>query len=729
MAQHNAYPEAAPWDWTVMNAARRAIYMTWDKHRRSERNKPGGEWAVLNPKRDWYMQRYFHMPLHPVVDSFRKQWRPLDWQQLLLEHPYISEKDPSQIAFTPDEQKGRDDKQVIVRIGKYLQRHWPHVADHIRRDAVAAYSCDEISIVRTMEEIIQGIEMGPRSCMQSGYGSIPFDSGDRQKMVDWFEGKKAGMCEDELADIAPRWARHPYVVYDPALGWGMAVRKKDGVFMGRALVYEGKGQKCFVRTYARRSADDDQSSSDHTLHEWLKGQGYELKSCWPDGTPLRKLEHPRGGLFAPYIDGGSRSVSVDGDLLVIDDGGDYTCDNRDGTVDGSEHESIGECTRCGTTVYENDDYLNVGRDEDEVACETCSDSFTLVRGQARWESYREYYVRDAYATYVEGPGYYIDDDNPPDGVVQLHDGDWAEDSEAVSIDGDYYLADDDAVVCLEDGDYALADNAVQIDGEWYLEDDDRVVCRADGEYDLLDNCWMCDGSGEWYSEDDDEQKVELDSGTYHKEHLDSLVNAKQLPLPLPEPAPEPVPEPTPAPVAAVEVRPRVREIIAQVSTYSTKAAQWMQENHASFIVSGTSLDTLFIWEDTSQGDLYWRYLYTLTTPSGYGRAALPMYKCRAYVQAFDATGDRAAAGRARDAAVDPDIEVTTSQVPVNLTATQMLAHMERARGIMDAPRSTSERLDELRRELESAYTARMEIGRVDGFRIHTVPDFIDSTTF
>jgi len=57
------------------------------------------------------------------------------------------------------------------------------------------------------------------------------------------------------------------------------------------------------------------------------------------------------------------------------------------------------------------------------------------------------------------------------------------------------------------------------------------LCRADGEYDLKDNCWMCEGSCEWYSDNDDEDKVELDDGYYHRDHLNDLVNVKQVPIP------------------------------------------------------------------------------------------------------------------------------------------------------------------------------------------------------
>ena len=517
MKAPTTYPEPCGWDYTVFQDAQHAIQRVY--------------MSVLGPDGDehgWWHKRYYrkdNRPLHPVVDSFIKQWRPLDWQQLLLEWPHVSTMDPSKIAYTPNQRYGVDDRQLVTSIGKYLNKHWPHVPDHLRRDAVAAYSFDEMYFVHTTPEIIQGIEMGPRSCMQSGYGTIPFNAHDKARMEAWFKDK---------TNVEPDWQRHPYCVYAPELGWHMAVRVKNGEFLGRALCLNHNDTNVFVRTYSRRSGEDSQSSSDHMLEQWLQAQGYEKESEWPNGARLLKVEHPtKDGLMAPYIDGpgtDARKVDDEGDHLVINyEGGSLTCDNTDGTVEGStEPDPDSTCEDCGAAIHcEEDSYAHVDRHEDRTVCGCCLDNYSFVRGSSRWDSYREYYIHNNDAVELQCGSYSIDPENPPDGVVQLESGEWADLDDAVCIDSDYYLCTDSDVVC--------------IDGEYYLSTDSDVVELAnewDGEtHALKENCWQCEGSGNWYHDDDTDEQVELDDGLYHRDHLSRLVNAKQVPLPLPETLP------------------------------------------------------------------------------------------------------------------------------------------------------------------------------------------------
>jgi hypothetical protein len=222
-------------------------------------------------------------------------------------------------------------------------------------------------------------------------------------------------------------------------------------------------------------------------------------------------------------------VEDDGDYLVINYGdGELTCDNTDGTVEGSQEEYDYTCEDCGAAIYcEEDSYAHVGRHEDRTVCGHCMGNYTLVRGSSRWDSYREYYIHDNDAVELQCGSYSIDPENPPDGVVQLESGEWADLDDALCIDSDYYLCTDSDVV--------------YIDGEYYLSTDSDVVELAnewDGEtHALKENCWQCEGSGNWYHDDDTDEQVELDDGLYHRDHLSRLVNAKQVPLPLPETLP------------------------------------------------------------------------------------------------------------------------------------------------------------------------------------------------
>lgn len=608
------YPEPAAWDYTVMEAGAQAIYAAWH----AWINTTGPESTVHR----WWLVRYYrksNRPLHPVVDAMRKAWRPLDWQKLLLEWPYVAETDPTKIAYTQSQAHGEADRQTVTNIGKYLNRHWPHVADHIRRDAVAAYNCDEMEILKTREGIIYGIEYGPRSCMQSGYGSIPFNAFDKRKMDEWLKDKSLP---------EPRWEYHPYAVYSPEMGWGMATRKKEGVVLGRGLVLDNGDHKCFVRTYNRRSDEEySSSSSDHVMEEWLKAQGYEKRDCWPDGAKLLHIDHPtQSGPMLPYIDGCDaycRRVNRVGDHFEICyEDGSYTCDNTDGTVDEYEQDedNTAWCEDCETHV-DTDDMRYVGREDDHYICRDCRDNYySLVRGSSRWDRYREYYVHNDNVADVLNNSYQIDPENVPDDVVMLHDGDYAELEDAVDIDGEYYLREDEDVCEL----------ASEWDGEMYY---------------LKGNCWQCAGTENWYHEDDTDEKLEIDGSDYHQEFLtdvlatvpdrDTLNKVARLlresrpapvpvtvrePMPVPEPTPVPAwPSPAPATVTA-PARPTLPANIAAlcdaVAEHSVKAAEWIAENwstHDAILGDhATTVNDLMRWRETPQGQEYWQAISGLT---------------------------------------------------------------------------------------------------------------------
>lgn len=271
--------------------------------------------------------------LHPVIAKIIDEYRPDNWQQLLLEWPHVSETDPSRLAYSRDERALAEDRQVITTLGKYIKRHWSAMPDHMIRDyAMAAH--DHIEIWDTSELIICAVELGPHSCMKSSYDSIPFNDSDNGDLVEWFTNDRSHHVN---------WDYHPYRVYGPEYGWAIAVRyniDEPNSILGRCLVHQE--HKCFVRSYARGQTED--SHSDHALEAWLKGQGYRREPHWPNGVIMRHISHPDprdendeyeySSFMAPYIDGNIRGVRTtrrDGKLcLALDRDSDWTCDNTNG---------------------------------------------------------------------------------------------------------------------------------------------------------------------------------------------------------------------------------------------------------------------------------------------------------------------------------------------------------------------------------------------------------------
>lgn len=449
--------------------------------------------------------------LHPCVEMMiLDKHRPKDVAQLALEWPHVSTSDDARIGYTRNAVDLENDRQLVTSVGKYLARHWPHVPDHIRRDVQATFVPDVRKIVRTLPEMVQAVEDGPRSCMASAHGSIRFTAAHKEAMRLWFQ--------EPDVHSAPDWTKHPYSAYRPDLGWSMAVRlaaqpDKTLRIDGRALILSRANEKpVFVRTYARNKADpvNGWSETDFMLQAWLTRQGYEKVDYWPDGALLWTPPIREGAtdICAPYIDGGQRQLTLAPDagehLARIEHGaqlvGSYWCEETSGIVraksarSASGRQSVEDfadendydvedcraCDDCDEPMH-CDDATTVGRDEGSQVCEGCIDNYTYVRGSCRWGNYREYYVPNDYAASMNY-NYSVDVDNLPDDVVCLVNGDYAERDDCVYIDSvnEYYLADDEDICSDIHGDWQLRDDCVSLeDRDGYLLRDDAYQAETD----------------------------------------------------------------------------------------------------------------------------------------------------------------------------------------------------------------------------------------------------------
>jgi hypothetical protein len=348
-----------------------------------------------------------------------------------------------------------DAKAVVTTIGKYLTRHFPDAPSNLIRDVVAQYTYGGTTVItKDMDTMVHAVINGPRSCM-----SPSFDL----------------MCDDKVE-------RHPYAVYDPSLGWGMAVRTDtDGMVLGRCLVHESDEGKGFVRSYKREREYSSSSGADESIEAMLTGLGYAKWRGWPDGLQLTRYPLRRGGYLMPYIDGTNQHVEEDGDdRFTISNYDGWEATNTSGIVDG--HYCT--CEDCGEGVDEDDTY-SVGYNGDRTVGQCCIDNYTRVYGRRRHE-------------------YYVDNDN------------------AVRADDEYYDCDylsDNDIVELRDGEYTHTDNAVYVESadEYYHVDDDDVCYAEDtARHELREDCWQCTESGNWYTDDTD--SVEVDGKLYHPDH-------------------------------------------------------------------------------------------------------------------------------------------------------------------------------------------------------------------
>ncbi len=421
-----------------------------------------GNYRLVYEGRTWFKQQRERHQLHPAVFDMMTEYkhRAEDWQQLLLEWPHKALTDPNRIAYTRNEQAAMhngdsDAKAVVTTIGKYLTRHFPDAPSNLIRDIGAKYTYGGSTIItKEMDKMVHAVIHGPRSCMSSSFDIL---------------------CHDKQE-------RHPYEVYDPSLGWGMAVRTDtDGMVLGRCLVHESDDGKGFVRSYKREREYSSHSGADEAIEAYLKGLGYAKWRGWPDHIHIMRYPLRREGYLMPYIDGGSQHVVEEDDTFRISQYDGYEACSTSGIING--HTCT--CDDCGEGMDEDDSY-SIGYGGDSTVGPCCIDNYTRVNGRRRHE-------------------YYVHNEN----AVQTQEGDWY-DSE--------WLGDND-IVELHDGDYTHSDNAVYVescDAYYHNEDDDICYTEDTHEYELKDDCWRCEESNNWYTDDTD--NVEIDGSLYHPDN-------------------------------------------------------------------------------------------------------------------------------------------------------------------------------------------------------------------
>ncbi len=502
-----SFPTPSPltsWDPWPFDAAVAAIYKA-----RLDRMRYHRRLTEHDQSRDGWVNLVHKFPLHPTVRSIVDVWRPHDWQLLLLEWPHVSTTDPTRLAYSRDMRALKDDRQTITTVGKYIKRHWPTMPDHMIRDYVALNAPDRMEIWTTMEEIICSIELGPRSCMKSTWGSIPFHDDDRADLEEWFSNG---------GSTPVAWYSHPYSVYDPALGWAAAVRyspQNPAVILGRAIVH--LKDKRFVRTYCRSpKGEEAYSDADHALAAWLVQQGFTHADRWRENTKFRYVEHPDGegesdecavsSFMMPYIDGSCRRVETDYDngktYIVLTEHGEWLCENTDGyaTSDGERYL----CDDCGGS-FDEEDLTYVGRVEDERVCFRCLERHYVYVQAEGYRGTRSYYLPAGDAAEVltaRGThDYYIDRDHVPNGVVYCEEDEtYRREDDCFSYEGEYYL---------------YGDGWEDADGEWYPDFVESIT--YDGQKYHKDYCWQCAGTGLWYPDYED-YITDDDGNTYHPDY-------------------------------------------------------------------------------------------------------------------------------------------------------------------------------------------------------------------
>lgn len=403
--------------------------VTWDKDR-----------AAMTSQNFWlYREVYrFRAGIYKWPLFAEKMTGSMLKTDLFYHFPHVSLEDPTMMAFTPSHEYGMRDRQVRIKVGKYLQRFYSDVldAERIRYFANGEKNA-ELLFATTAAEMEDIYTNGPGSCMGG-------------KDVGYFS--TGGI--------------HPVRVYEGE--FKLAYLRECGDVTARALVHE-PSQTC-VRAYG----DEGQ-----TLIERLSDAGYSKANSW-DGATIRAIrcDSNSSGYVLPYLDGDAKYVrfSKSGSHFVITDdseGAEFECCNQDGSGDSVNYATCEDCgDRCDEdeTHYSEYHHITIG--------ECCIGEYTYCvfdrHGNETW-------VRSEEVVTTTDGNYYLDDERilHAHGYIALEEGGWAPEDDAVEdIEGEVILYEE-AVELLdssEDSVYIKRDQWQHNKGIVVLFDGTKVVC-------------------------------------------------------------------------------------------------------------------------------------------------------------------------------------------------------------------------------------------------------------
>ena len=415
---------------------------------------------------------------HPAVLAVLKDHKPKDFHLLALEMPIISTVDNVRVAYFRNEaqQTGwakanifeRHQHQTVTTAARYIKRHFPQLKDHEIQKYGNIVSAFEFSLTDDMEEILEVLTVGPYSCM-----AIKDDD-------DW---------NFYLDDT------HPYEVYDKKLGWKLAVGRKDGKVISRALV--NSSNMTFVRSYGFADSTDYVQRHE-PLEAWLEQIGYEHNHGWEDGLKMSYIRGQGYAPYMPYLDGENQTVSIYGEYVIIDCSGNYTANNTNGTVD--EEEPDPECDMCSDTQ----ECLNYVEATEQNVCDSCLENhFVEARtGRGRW----------GFTTMIVANDDAVDVFDSDDDIIKVASACLAECDVIEDVHGDLRFSGD--CTLFEDDWYPAGDIAdaelqrlngyslVRIDDELYHVDSELI------EWCKVAEVWKLADEEDDDDEDDDEDTEE-----------------------------------------------------------------------------------------------------------------------------------------------------------------------------------------------------------------------------
>lgn len=265
-------------------------------------------------------------------DYIAVPWQGADWYAPLhaVHYCHVSRDKPGMVAYTPDMEKGVQDRQTRTTPGRYLEQFAPHIS-YAQRDAyIGRVKADTASykIATSADDIVRVYINGPSSCM-------------------------AG---DNFSD----GPYHPVRVYGDS-DLAVAYLEDGDRVIARTVIYPAK--KRYVRLYG----------DEYTLRVLLEQDGYRHGSL--AGAKVRRINYRNSydTIVFPYVDGDPGADVYDDTWIILGSGG-IECNETCGYV--SVEPQTQTCAHCERDMpYNEDEQYCQSCEHERSYCENCNEDY------------------------------------------------------------------------------------------------------------------------------------------------------------------------------------------------------------------------------------------------------------------------------------------------------------------------------------------------------------------
>ena len=410
------------------------------------------------------VSRFHHLGEYRALPPALTEKLPPELMTQEFPHYPVEPGNAGLIAYTQSPAAGVNDRQQVMKVGRYLRRALPDASDEEIKQLVAEFTnaeTFEIYHTKDADRIAEVYMNGPSSCMS-------YDEGRFGHLI----------VHGEFF--------HPTQIYaHPENNIELVYVVLAGRYIARTLV------NTRTKTYPRIYGTDFAPIGKPALENYLSELGYTQNDLALDGEKLLLVSpdsHP-DAIICPYIDNGNLGAEVHDDYLIV--GGNCSANHETGCLEDYDvnQRNYWCCYECSEDVDEEDESPTYPYDTDQPTCQDCIErhfvyAYHVTQGTYVYVQGDSYDLYDGQHTRYNNP-LYIPGSFARAGVLPLstqhYDPDWGAQCVAEPEDCVPTWDDPDEYVLAEDmGSFGLV--LADIDGGQYaINPDDYVLVNGEVE--------------------------------------------------------------------------------------------------------------------------------------------------------------------------------------------------------------------------------------------------------